>query len=119
MGEKESRIPNCTTPWAASCLEIYLHFADGIRNQFAVLPNGTRVRILPQFKKMKTVPVAQTKTGYRYTFPMKVKENAFSLELRMQTFAGKENNFLPVNLFGGIASSATSKELHAWLILNK
>lgn len=117
--EKESRIPNCTTPWAASCLEIYLHFADGIRNQFAVLPNGTRVRILPQFKKMKTVPVAKTKTGYRYTFPMKVKENAFSLELRMQTFAGKENDFLPVKLFGGIASSATSKELHAWLILKK
>ncbi|MBQ7176570.1 MAG: hypothetical protein IJS08_04070 [Victivallales bacterium] len=117
--EKKSIIPQCTTPWAASCLEIYLHYADGIRNQFAVLPDGTRVRILPQFRKMKSVPVTKIKGGYSYTFPMKVKENAFSLELRMQTFAGNARDFLPVNLFGGIASSATSKELHACIILKK
>ena len=84
-----------------------------------MLPDGIRVRILPQFRKMKSVPVTKIKGGYRYTFPLKVKEKAFSLELRMQTYAGKERDFLPVNLFGGIASSAVSKELHAWIILKK
>lgn len=117
--EKESRIPKCTAPWTASCLEIYMHDSDGTKNQFAVLPDGTRVRIIPCFRKMKPVPVTKTKGGYSYTFPLKINGNAFSLELRMQTFAGKERDFLPANLFGGISSSSNSKELHALIIMKK
>lgn len=119
--EDESRIPKCTAPWSGSCLEVYVHDKKGNRTQYAILPNGIRVRIFPDFKRLRPVTVHNIygNNGYTYTFPLQVKDEAFSLELRMQTYAGNERDFLPVNLFGGIASSAVSKELHAWIILKK
>ena len=117
--EKESRLPDSRVPWSGSCLEIYLHDENGARNQFAVLPDGTRVRILPEYRQMRPVQVKRSRKGYSYTFPLKISGSKLTLELRMQTFTGTEGSFLPVNLFGGIASGSTTKELHARIIMKK